>query len=176
MPVFRNAPGWVGRFRAGSRDGVRREAWKLLWLVPFAAAAVLLFVRPGFRSKAGGENGSDAPRFELVCADVVGSAVQCTRTELLYFWFPSATDHVFLSAYAEPMGGGKRVWFFPTASTPRVELTQGPGPRAASHAVTLADVPPGQYTVHAWLSHEPLEPSDVERGQRLQTASLTVMP
>jgi hypothetical protein len=174
MLVFRNAPGLLDRFRAGSRDAIRHDAWKLLWLAPLVAAAVLLLVRPaGFRFKAGG---GEAPRFELVCADAVGSAVQCLRSELLYFWFPGATEHLFLSAYAEPMAGGDRVWFFPNASTPWAELTKGPGPKAASNAVMLEEVPPGQYTVHAWLSHEPLEQAHVERGQRLRVVSLTVLP
>ena len=147
MPVFRNSPGLRDRFRAASRDAhlrtvaaaesrgrpSRHVAWKLLWLAPLAAAAALLLVRPtGFGSQ--GEERAEAPRFELVCADAVGSAVHCTRSERLYFWFPGATDHVFLSAYAEPVAGGERVWFFPTASTPEVELAKGSGPKAAPNA------------------------------------------
>jgi hypothetical protein len=138
-------------------SGVRRRkrwGWALALGAPtLAAAAVLLVARPAeFRAKGGAGQGAVV---ELVCGQETGADVHCHRADDLYFRVGDLPTRRFLSAYAAPLAGGERIWFFPTSATEPIALSPG-APQVAGRSIKLAGLPEGKYRVAITLSEAPL--------------------
>jgi hypothetical protein len=139
----------------------RRRA--VTWLVrgtamaTAAALALFFFVPPrthdDFRARGGAGDG--APLLLVGCED--GQSARCGYGQKLVFSVDGASEPGFVAAWAEPAGGGERVWYFPgdDGSSPEA---RGDGARQLlSRAVRLGpEQPPGRYRVHLVLSRRPL--------------------
>jgi hypothetical protein len=144
------------RILAGAlaQAGVRRPRWRRagVWMASLAAAAtaVLLFARPAsFRARGG-----SGAVLELASLD--GDLASCRAGARLIFRAASA-EPGFLSAWAEPLSGGSRVWYFPGSdgSSPRVDA--GAEMHTLPAGVSLGpEQPPGRYRVHLLLSRRAL--------------------
>ena len=134
--------------------GVKRHRWRNLgvWVASLAAtaAALILFARPAsFRAR-----GSGGAVLELACLD--GELGACRPGAKLMFRVASP-EAGFLSAWAEPINRGPRVWYFPGPDglAPRVEPSVEL--RAMSVGVVLGpEQPIGRYRVHLLLSRRTL--------------------
>lgn len=133
----------------------RRVVFGLVGAAAVATAAVVivparLLAPDAFRSK--GAPG-DGIALDLACQG--GSLDACPVGSTLIFGVNGETDG-FLAAYAEPRGGGERIWYFSSDSeAPRVHAEGGT--TALRRAVRIGDEHwPGQYVVHLVLSRAPL--------------------
>jgi hypothetical protein len=138
----------------------RTESWPrrvVLGLVGLAAVATAAVVVPArlhapetFRAK--GASG-DGIALDLGCEG--GSLDACPVGSTLIFGVNGETDG-FLAAYAEPRGGGERIWYFSSeGEAPRVHAEGGT--TAVRRAVRVGDEhQPGEYVVHVVLSRAPL--------------------
>jgi hypothetical protein len=141
-----------------------RRRW--LWVAPLtaacaAAAALLLVVRPTEFRARGVDGGA---LLEVTCAD--GARDRCRSGELLVFRVDGASTGGRLAAWAEPEGGGARVWYFPTVEGALPQVAAQPGPQVLHEAVRIgAEQPPGSYVVHLLLLPAPLARAEIESAQ-----------
>jgi hypothetical protein len=149
--------------------GVREEAparWRraLAWAgastVLVGAAAFLLFVRPatesGLRAKGG-----EVPIVRIDCQP--GGMDGCRPGGTLMFAVEGARPDARLAAYAEPMNGGERVWYFSgDRESPAIGDQTSDG--VLRRGIRLGpEHRPGSYRVFVLLTEEPLS-----RGQLLE--------
>jgi hypothetical protein len=122
-------------------------------VVSGAAAALVLLPRPredGFHTKGAG---GDAPTLELSCAG--GTMAACPVGARLLFAVEGA-DRGFLAAWADPAGGGERIWYFSRDGQAPV-LTRAAGTQVAPKAILLgSEHRPGDYVVHVLVTSEAL--------------------
>jgi hypothetical protein len=132
----------------------RRRWWRLaVPLGGLATAAVVLLVlfvgRDGFRER--GERGA---LLEVGCRD--GARDRCPAGELLLFRVGGVDRPAWLAAYAEPVAGGERVWYFPTADGAAPAIEARAAPQVLAQGVRLgATQPPGRYNVKLVLLPSP---------------------
>lgn len=148
-----------GRLSAPDRDRVfervlstvprRRRRW-LAGASALAAAAfvlVAMFVgRDGFRPR-----GEAAPVLEIACRAEPGE--RCPAGEMLLFRASGVSRAAWLAAYAEPVGGGERIWYFPTANGWAPSLDAGAKPQVLPEGVRLGAA--GKYDVKLFLFAAP---------------------
>src|SRR5262249_49600660 len=96
----------------------RRWRRRMLWAAPALAmaAALVLILRPpdgGFRARGGGEG----PVIQVTCKD--GQLEACPKGGTLVFRVDGATAGNYLIAWAEPVGGGSKIWYF-AANAPKL--------------------------------------------------------
>jgi hypothetical protein len=145
-----------------------------------AAAALLVLVRrPDDGLTAKGAPVVE-PALEVACATEgpsaapAASAVSCATGQNLAFRVEDATEDGFLTAWAEPVAGGERVWYF--VGDGAAPVVAHPGVQTLRRAVRLgAEQPPGAYRVHLLLSVRPLSREDA-LGQRGDVASRAIVP
>lgn len=134
------------------RRAARRRRLAVIWGGPLLAmAAVLVFMlRPtsdGFRARGDGEG----PVIEVTCKD--GSANRCPSGGTLVFRVDGAVAGGFLAAWAEPAGGGKRVWYFAESS---MRLMSQPETQVIPVGVKLGpEQPAGVWEIHGLVSDQP---------------------
>ena len=150
-----------------------RPWWRrrLFWWAPASALAVclpLLFglpvpptpdasPKPGLRAKGGGVV---APtRLELGCSG--GLLERCPRGSTLLFRVTGElAEPAFLSAFAEPAGGGERIWYFSAeeeAPSVRIAGAAGDDPAALSRGVRVGgEHGGGRYRVRLVLARRSL--------------------
>jgi hypothetical protein len=134
----------------------RAKRVALYALPALAAAAVLaLAILPGtddgLRPKGAS---STQPALELVCGS--GTPGSCPQGELLTFRVEDVRKSGYLHAWAEPAGGGERVWYF--EGTRAVPVEARSGPQVLRRAVRIGDQqPPGRYRIRLVLAAAPLD-------------------
>ena len=139
--------------QAGRPARTRRIA---LYAAPIlaAAAALLLVLLPrtdGLRSKGVQGPGTG---LELLCGS--GQLDRCEQGQLLTLRVEDVAAPGYLHAWAEPVAGGERIWYF--AGDSAVPVTPKPGPQLLDRAVRVgAQHAPGQYRVHMVLAPARLE-------------------
>src|SRR5262249_5448171 len=115
--------------------GIVRPPWyaraPFVWTMPAAAAAAVatfaLILRPvsdSMRPKGVGAAGAAIVSVECSGLEVT----RCTHDDMLLFRVEGATQPAHVVAYADPVGGGQRIWFFPMAdgTEPVVHAQQEP--------------------------------------------------
>jgi hypothetical protein len=124
-----------------------------------AAAAVAIWLggvrslaKPGASNSAFEARGSASRTVRVDAACSGGPMLSCPRGSHLVFHGWSDTQPGYLAAFADPVGGGERIWYFSVESeSPR--LGSGVGDRAVlvgpEHAV-------GRYVIHLIVSTRPL--------------------
>jgi hypothetical protein len=126
-----------------------RRAFAQYWAPVLAAAAILLFaIRPKddrFTPKGAPSAG---PALSVLCVDA------CRPGSTLAFQVEDARAAAYLTAWAEPVAGGERVWYLEGTRAPVDALA---GMQTLKQAVRLGpSQPPGAYRVHLVLSAAPL--------------------
>jgi len=135
----------------------------VLWGSPVlcaAVAALVLVARPspeGMRSKGG-----SASTGAIVSVECGGRAPgTCAADDLIMFRVEAVARPGFLGAYAEPAGGGERVWFFPSADGSAPAVAAGAEPQVLRQAVAARSLSPGRYQVHVVISDRPFGKSEI---------------
>jgi hypothetical protein len=160
-------------------DGVApaRPWWRRSWLglgaglgtAAAAAAVLVLTLRPGAlpdRSAGltprGQESAQPALDLEVACSD--GPLAACPQGSTLLFALRGSIPDGFLGAYAEPAGGGERIWYFSSeGEAPRVTAASGTQPQA--RGVRLGpEHAAGSYLVHVVLARRPLAKAELTAG------------
>jgi len=137
----------------------RRSAMVAAAILFQAAAAVAVWfggaralTKPGASSSAFEARGSASRTVgvDAVCSG--GPMAACPRGSLLVFHGWPDTRPSYLAAFADPMGGGQRVWYFSIENeSPRL------GPGAVDQAVLVGpEHAVGRYVIHVVVSTRPL--------------------
>jgi hypothetical protein len=113
-------------------------------------AIVGLWARPATRPESGlREKGSSAPILAVSCLD--GSLTACPVGSRLAFWIEGRRNEPgVVTAYADPVAGGERVWY----------LTNEPVPKAALVGKEQAT---GRYHVNVFLTRFPVARAELTR-------------
>ena len=148
----------------------RRRMWSRWWAfaLPATAAVLLGFVfwpRATFRPK-----GAPAATFlDVSCG--AGPGQPCHPGDTLLFHAGGVSQSATLAAWAEPEGGGERIWYFPAADVATVVVTPATSMQTLRRGVRLgSEHAPGRYLVHLVLARRPLT-----RGQALAPSSGDVL-
>ncbi len=161
---------------ARARASRPRRRARLLWLAPVlaAAAAIVLWVRvpkDGFRARGG----DGRPLVEATCKG--GERARCPRGGTLVFRVDGAAGGGFLSAYATPVAGGEKIWYFPPAGGESPRLAAAAGPQLVPFGVELgAEQPPGEYELHFLITPSAPTRAEAAAAPALATQRLTVTP
>jgi hypothetical protein len=134
-----------------------RRRWTVVGALSLASAVALvgLWWRPsaqqGSELRAKGASAA-VPFIGMSCLG--GSVSACPRGSRVAFWLEGGTDQIgFITAYADPVDGGERVWLLtnePLASSPSTAVES---PRVIPKAAVLgAAQSGGRYVVQAVLS------------------------
>ncbi len=162
--------------RSWLMQGVR---WGALPAALLVASALVLNPRAAenarFRAK-GEVLGKTVAQFELVCGARGATGTHCSTSDTLYFSANRISSEPFLSAYADPEGGGERLWFFPSTGQPSLELRASSAHQAASRAIPLRGIPAGRYRVTLLLSAAPLSRAQALAARPAQVIALEVVP
>jgi len=169
------------RLRAQVLDAVApapRPLWRRPGVVAPAllsvatAAAILVLVPRGITDPGGGlrRKGTveSVVAVELTCAG--GSPAGCPRGARLSAAFRGAPAAGFVGAFAEPAGGGERIWYFSAEDGPAALGPEVSEVRLGSRSVVLGPEHHGRYVVHLVLSTRPLT-----RAQLLDPAAPGVL-
>jgi hypothetical protein len=143
----------------------RRSSALAVGLASLAAAAAALVLSPGhashFRAKGGGVGGTAV---DLSCLGA--SLARCPTGSTLIFGSAYAPPGSYMAAYAEPLSGGERIWYFsaesesPAASAPQATHALSRGIRLGREHL------PGEYAVRVVVTRRPLTRQDL-RSDRL---------
>jgi hypothetical protein len=131
-----------------------RRNWRRLAPMMMAAAGFAIIVglfagRDGFRAR-----GTGGAVLEIGCRSAAGE--RCPSGEVLLFRVSGVDRPAWLAAYAEPSGGGERVWYFPTAAGASPAIDAGAAPRVLPEGARLGpEQPPGRYRVKLLLFASP---------------------
>jgi hypothetical protein len=127
-----------------------------------AAATVILFAGrgdegAGWRPKGGQLGVVTVP--ELTCSG--GTAAACPRGARLSIALPGETANGNVGAYAEPEGGGERIWYFSVEDGPATLVESGAA-RLASRSIVLGpEHAAGRYRVFMVVSDRPLSRAEI---------------
>jgi hypothetical protein len=157
----------------------RRALWAGASLA-VAAALVLLVVRPALRSDLRDKGGA-GPILRVACEP--GGMEACRLGSTLLFAVEGAPASAHLAAYAEPLGGGERVWYF-SAEGESPPVTDRTPDAVLRRGIRLgAEHRPGPYRLTVLLTGSPLPRAALldlageERGAlAVRRWSLTVVP
>jgi hypothetical protein len=144
----------------------RRPLWRRLWAqlvagLTLATGTALILLGGSLTSTRIGtfvaRGGGEAPAADLEVTCVGGSLGACPRDASLMFAVSGKTPTGFLAAWAEPVGGGERIWYFSAdGETPQVESGES-GTRAFTRGVRVGpEHITGSYRVHLVVSSRPL--------------------
>jgi hypothetical protein len=130
----------------------RRRRLVMVWGGPMLAmAAVLVFMLRGSDGGFHARGDGEGPVIEVTCKD--GTADRCPAGGTLVFRVDGAIAGGFLAAWAEPAGGGKRVWYF-ASGAPR--LMAQPETQVVPFGVQLGpEQAPGVWEIHALVADRP---------------------
>ncbi len=137
------------------------------------AAGVALFVAPGSDRALTAKGSIGAgPTLEIVCA--TGDRARCPGGQKLFVLVEDApSGSGFLQAWAEPLGGGQRVWYFVGDSA--LAVAGQPGRETLTRAVQLGpEQPPGAYRIHLVLSRRRLAQTEALEGRQEVLATATL--
>src|SRR5262249_22493855 len=86
----------------------------------------------------------------------------CAAGERLLFLSEGSAAPSYLAAYAEPVDGGERIWYFPSRDGHSPELEAHAPPTLFREAVLVGNEHrPGHYRVTVVLSNRPLSRDEV---------------
>jgi hypothetical protein len=130
-------------------------------------SVVGLWWRPSVRQKGSAFRAKGAPTVTpfigMTCLG--GSASSCPRGARIAFWLEGGGGQTgFLTAYADPVGGGDRVWLM--TNQPAATSPSGPAdsPRVVSKAALLGPAQrTGRYDVRVVLSRSPVTRPDLSQ-------------
>jgi hypothetical protein len=145
-----------GALRAAVPRRARWSRWAGL-LAPAAAlvALLVLWPRTGFTPKGGV---AQPVLLDVACAD---GAHACRAGDTLVFQVASAQGGL-LAAWAEPLGGGERVWYFPASDGHLVSVAAQPTIQILKQGIRLGPAqPPGAYLVHLVLTRRALDRAEL---------------
>jgi hypothetical protein len=164
--LARGRLGGPGRERVLERilQGIARPVarrWRI-WIATLALAAsgttALVLMR---RTPAGDEftakEGAKGKTGVLDLACLGGSSAACAEGSTLVFSATGASRPGYLAAYAEPAGGGERIWYFSAdGESPAIPVSTS-GTHPAPRGVRLGpEHAAGHYLVHVFLTTTPL--------------------
>jgi hypothetical protein len=116
--------------------------------------------RPALRAKGAP---ALAPVVGMSCLG--GSPNACPNGSRIAFWLEGNTkDAGFITAYADSVAGGERVWYLTNEATPVVPPNPVESPRVIPKAALIGgEQPVGQYRVHAVVTRHPVVRADLPR-------------
>jgi hypothetical protein len=144
----------------------------VLWSASLPALAggalVAVLTMRGSPAEMRAKGGASDARVSLECTR--GADDACSRQGILLFRVEALAARAYIAAYAQPLGGGERTWFFPPApdaDEPTIEPS--PAPQILRQGVQLRSVPQGRYDVVVVLSPRPIRREDAvaQAGDRL---------
>jgi hypothetical protein len=140
---------------------------KLLMFTVLPAAAAFIAVIGGVSKLSGAKHADEfqarggvaAARVEAACTG--GTMLACPQGSRLVFHASSEVGPGYLAAYAQPIHGGERIWYFSAESeSPRV------GSGAVDRAVMLgAEHGAGRYKINVVVATRPLSRTEVLTGK-----------
>jgi hypothetical protein len=149
-----------------ARGGTTRRLW---WPLTAgfglaAATAALLLIGPmaqregeGFTPRGGAAGATGLPATDLDVACLGASLTACPRGSTLLFAVQSGAPAGYLAAWAEPAGGGERVWYFSADGEAPAVARSTAGTQPLSRGVRVGpEHAAGSYVVHVVLSEQPL--------------------
>ena len=150
--------------RASSGRGKRGRRWGLALgagLSLATAAGVVRMIAPAVRTRPSGFTprgaavGPSDVELQLICTS--GTLAACPRGAKVVFAVRGGAPGGYLAAWADPVGGGERVWYF-SAEGQSPHLAAGAaGASALARGVRIgAELAAGTYDVHMVLSTDPL--------------------
>jgi hypothetical protein len=168
---------------------VKRRPWMqtaaVTVLPALAAAAILAIVAHRVSWTGPGNAGVDdfqargtasaAPRVDASCTG--GPMGACPKGSHLVFRTWPGTQPAFLAAFADPTGGGERVWYF-SAESGSPQIARG----ALDQSVVIGpEHAVGQYVIHVVASSRPLTRSEAAQTPApsllaAETIALGVVP
>jgi hypothetical protein len=160
----------------------RRPLWRRLnvvvpTFVVAAAASLFLVARPASDSGEAGrryKGAAGAAVHELTCSG--GTAAACPRGSRVSIAARGQARGGYVGAYAEPEGGGERIWYFSTEDGSAVVPAQGADPRLASRSVVLGpEHRTGTYRVIVRVSDHPLGRAELLAAGPATTLRLQVV-
>lgn len=125
-----------------------------IWGRPFAEKASAL------RAKG---TPSLGPVVGMTCLGA--SLAACPSGSRIAFWLEGVTaDTGFVSAYADPLPGGERVWYLTNEPAPVGSPGGTESPRVIPKAALIGrEQPTGQYRVHLVVTRQPVGHADLSR-------------
>jgi hypothetical protein len=139
--------------------------------VAAGAAALLLLVPRQDHFGPKGVAGAEVPRLEISCAG--GTLAACPVGSRLLFVAEGA-DRGYLAAWADPVGGGERIWYF-SRDSQSPALAPVAGTQVAPKAILLGpEHVPGDYTVHVLVTAEPLSRAEQGRSAAIAAREFTL--
>lgn len=180
-----------GRLSGGARERIlaralaasapRRRSWRRWLTIAVPATAALLLVVLWPRAAFTPKGAPAGVFFDVTCAD--GSGHACARGATLLFHLGGVVRPSSLAAWAEPDGGGERIWYFPAGNDDAaVAVPAGALLQTLGRGVRIGpEHAPGRYTVHLVLSQRPLTRAEAlaaRAGDIVATATvpLEVLP
>lgn len=131
-----------------------RWRWPAFAIVSLSAslAAVLLWGRPSasidsaMREKGGG---AEAPILQVACLE--GALGACPAGSRIAFWTEGGRKAPgVVTAYADPAGGGERIWYLTNEAVPKAALVG-------------KEQPPGRYRLNVFLTQHPVARAELAR-------------
>ena len=158
----------------------RRFAFVAIGIAACAAALGLTLNPSAGKDGAFRSRGStEGVRVELVCSG--GTLAACPRGSHLLFVESTGGGSGYLAAYAEPTGGGERIWYF-SGEGQSPAITPAVGLKPLDIAIEVGpEHRPGHYSVHVVLAARPLSRAEILRGDTgpilaSQTTEFEVVP
>jgi hypothetical protein len=145
----------------------RRVSWMAASGLVAAAAVALLVALPrndGWSARGGG---AASVRLDLACLG--GRLESCPAGSTLAFAALDPSAAGYLAAYAEPRGGGERIWYL-SADTGAPVVAPAAGVRPAEYGVRLGpEHASGPYQVHVFLTRQPASKANLRAGRPADT-------
>jgi hypothetical protein len=135
----------------------------------------------GTRAKGAGDSAATATPLiaEVACTGAASAARlgTCPTGSRVSIAISGAPTGGYVGAYAEPVAGGPRIWYFSSEDGPAA-LSESEGEtRLASRSIVLgSEQPPGRYRVHVVLSSRPLGREEILDRGAAGAISRTVLP
>jgi hypothetical protein len=113
-----------------------------------------------------------------------GEPNACSRDGMLLFRVEAVRERSYLAAYAQPLDGGERIWFFPSdAGSDEPLVEKGGEPQVLPRGVKVRSLPEGRYEVRVVLCPRRLSREEAiasrdagVRGVTVESLPLTVGP
>lgn len=103
------------------------------------------------------------PSIKAVCKD--GTLSACPRDSRLLFQVNGLSGKFYLSAYLENTESHDQNWLAPSADDDPMTVQIHPGEQVLARSIPLSMLSKGAFTVHAWLTAEPVTRQHLLQGQ-----------
>jgi hypothetical protein len=141
-----------------------------------STAVVLLVARPRLDDGQWGAKGSGAQAAVALDARCSEQAV-CRAGSTIVFSAFGARGDGYLGAYAQPVAGGERIWYFSAETDAPLVAASARSTQPAGRGVVVgAEHRPGVYQVHLFLSSAPLTQAVLLAGDDPRILARAVVP